>query len=193
MARVLQNAQFHAAPIAVPMPGSWDAAAQAAYEQGLSEGFAKGHIEGRVAGRSELTLVADRVVHAATACFDDIRVLHSDLVERVVELAELYVQTVVRHMPDDTVAGLLQRIEEALAAVEPGMLELQVEAEHVEAMAALFAVHESGSVITVVAGRNLAPGEYRVRSEWAEVDGTWDRYLEAAREAIGMHLAERAE
>lgn len=196
MARVLQNAQFHTAPIAVPMPGSWDPIAQAAYEQGRADGFAQGHAagydEGFAIGRHDLTAIAERVVHAAASCFEEVRVLHADLVERVIELAELYVRTVVRHVPDQSAQGVLRRIEEALAALEPGVLELQVEASLVAEMTTLFTAHESGSVVSVVAGAGLAPGEYRVRSEWAEVEGTWERYVDAAREAVGMFLAEQA-
>lgn len=197
MARVLRDARFDGTPIAVPVPGSWDPVAQAAYEQGRADGYAHGHTvgydEGYATGRHDLAAVADRVVGAATRCFEELRVLHADLVTRVVELAELYVRAVVRHTPDAAAAGMLRRIEEALVALEPGRLELHVEAEVVEELARLFVGHDSGSVIDVVAGSGLAPGEYRVRSDWAEVEGTWDRYLEAAQEAVSLYVAERAQ
>jgi len=193
MSRVLRDPTLQTLAIEVPVPGSWDPIAQAAYEQGRADGYTHGHSigysEGFDTGRHDLSAVADRMVHAATRCFDEVRVLHADLVTRVIELADLYVRTVVRGVPDASASGMLARIEEALASLEPGALELTVRADVVAELTALFAEHERALQINVVAGE-LEMGEYRIRSEWAEVDGTWDRYVHAANEAMTMYLVE---
>lgn len=194
MARVLRDAQIETLPIAVPVPGSWDPVAQAAYEQGRADGYdhgvSVGDREGFTRGRSELDAVADRVVHAAARCHDEVRRLHTHLVERVIDLSDLYVRTVVRERPDASARGMLARIEEALGQLEPGQLELAVEPGVVDELSELFAKADHQMAVAVVPDEALAPGEYRLRTEWAEADGTWERYVEAAREAMTMYLVE---
>jgi flagellar biosynthesis/type III secretory pathway protein FliH len=194
MGRVLRDTRLDSAPIAVPAPGSWDPVAQAAYEQGrvdgYSHGLALGDREGYERGRRDLDAVADRTVQAAHRCFDEVRRLHTQLVARTIELADLYVRTVIRTAPDASAHGMLARIEEALTQLEPGELELAVEPSVLEELTALFAAADHAMPIRVTAGDGLTAGEYRIRTDWAEADGTWDRYIEAAREAMTMYVVE---
>jgi hypothetical protein len=45
-----------------------------------------------------------------------------------------------------------------------------------------------GHRIVVTSDRRLATGEFRVTSEWADAEGTFERYIAAARAAIDLHL-----
>jgi flagellar biosynthesis/type III secretory pathway protein FliH len=191
MARLLRDVVVHAAPVTVPLPGSWDAAAEQAFETGRLAGREEGFAEGHATGRQELAAIADRVVEAVARCGEQVARAHADLVERVVEVAQLYVQAVVRHVPDASALGMLARIEEALVHLEPAPFELLVPADVVDDLSALFAARDDRAAVTVVAGTALAPGEFTVRSAWSQADGTWENYLEAARNAIETYLVER--
>ena len=201
MARLLRDTVLQSAPIAVPVPGSWDPIAQAAYEQGRADGLLAGHAAGYESGyetgyttaRVELETLRDELVSAAAVCHGEIVRAHRDLVTRVIELAELYVQTVVRHVPDASAQSLLARIDEALAALEPGQLEVSVPAAVLDEVRAIFAAREQMTYVTVIAGTGLAAGEYRIRGDWADADGAWHHYVAAATEAISAYLAEQAE
>jgi hypothetical protein len=46
-----------------------------------------------------------------------------------------------------------------------------------------------GTRVKVVPDANLLPGEFRMHSEWADADGTFERYLAAARDALELHLS----
>jgi flagellar biosynthesis/type III secretory pathway protein FliH len=194
MGRVLRDPQLELAPINVPAPGAWDPVAQAAYEQGRADGYTHGYEVGRRdgfdTGRHELDRVADQIMHAATRCFDEVRLLHAELVGRLIEFCDLYVRTVVRGAPDASAVGLLARVESAIEALEPGRLELSVEPDVVEELTAMFEAADHQMEIMVVASDSVGPGEYKLRTEWAEADGSWDRYIEAAREAMTMYLVE---
>ncbi|MEZ5218318.1 MAG: hypothetical protein R2705_12765 [Ilumatobacteraceae bacterium] len=196
MARLLHDTQLDRVATPVPMPGAWDAIAQAAYEQGRADGHANGRAvgdaEGYERGRTELLTIAEGISETARACHDEIRHAHLDLVARIRELAEIYVETVVRHVPDATAESLLCRIDEALAALEPGPLELRVPEANVVDLRSIFAARDDGKLVTVVADRTLGAGEFRLRGDWADADGTWDHYRRVAHETIDAFLAEQA-
>ena len=182
MTRVLQRPAFETAPIDVPAPPSWDSVALAAFEQG----FARGECSGRDAGRRDLLFV-DGHVDRCVAAVDD---ASDALTRRVLEVAELFVTTALRHFPEARTAGLLIRLGEVLAAFDPGAIVVSVHPD--DAAAAIDAVAgrtPNGQVITVISDSGLASGEFRLHSEWAQAEGTFDRYLAAAREALELHLS----
>lgn len=195
MTRVLRSIALAEDPVALPGPGSWDTSTQAIHDQGREEGYAEGYAAGRAAGftagRDELTAIAASLREATATCIGEVRAAHRELVERIVELAELYAVTVARRLPDPSARGLLDRVAEALGVVEPAALELAVPPTDVDEVSRLLATGEDGPAIRVVGGHHLRPGEYRLRGEYAEVDGTWERYLDAAQEAISSYLADR--
>lgn len=182
MTRVLQRPSFDAAPIDVPAPPSWDSVALLAFEQG----YARGEQDGRATGRREL-LVVDGQIDRCIAAID---AASTDLTRRVLQVAELFVTTVLRHLPEARTAGLLIRLGEVLATFDPGRIVLAVHPDDVAAAAdALAARPATGQDVTVSGDPSLARGEFRLDSDWAQADGTFDRYLAAAREALELHLS----
>ncbi len=192
MSRVLREAAMAATPTALPAPGAWDPTTREVFDQGrregYDEGFGAGKEEGYRLGRDELRAIESSLRTATLSCIEQVRAAHSSLIDRVVELSELYVMTVVRDLPDAAAAGLLARMSEAMRALEPAALELAVPAGDVDDVVRLLADHPDGELLTVVAAAGLRPGEFRLRGEYADVDGCWERYLDAAREAISLYL-----
>ena len=182
MTRVLQRPSFNEAPIDVPAPPSWDSVALAAYELG----FVRGEQSGRDSGRLDLLFVDDHV-DRCLAAIDEA----SDALNRsALQVAELFVTTVLRHLPEARTAGLLVRLGEVLSAFDPGSILLSVHPDDVEAATdAVAGRPQNGQNITVTADRSLASGEFRLSSDWAQAEGTFDRYLAAAREALELHLS----
>lgn len=182
MTRVLQRPSFETAPIDVPAPPSWDSVALAAFEQG----FARGERSGRDSGRQDLLFV-DGHIDRCLAAVDE---ASDALSRRVLQVAELFVTTALRHLPEARTAGLLIRLGEVLSAFDPGAIVVAVHPEDAAAAADAIANRPpSGQTITVVSDHTLSSGEFRLGSEWAQADGTFDRYIAAAREALELHLA----
>jgi len=182
MTRVLQRPSFDEAPIDVPAPPSWDSVALAAYELG----FARGEEAGRDSGRLDLLFVDDRIENCLTA----IETASDALNRRVLEIAELFVTTTLRHLPEARTAGLLVRLGEVLNSFDPGPIQLTVHPEDIGAATDAVARRQpNGQNITVSGDRTLARGEFRLTSDWAQADGTFDRYFAAAREALELHVS----
>jgi flagellar biosynthesis/type III secretory pathway protein FliH len=182
MTRVLQRPAFGHAPIDVPAPPGWDSVALAAYEQG----YELGDRTGREAGRRDLMVIDGHIDRCLTAVAEASRAM----TQRVIEVAELLITTTLRHIPEARTAGLLVRIGEVLATFDPGPICLSVHPnDFATASDAIANRPPNGQTLTLANDHTLAPGEFRLSSEWADAEGTFERYIEAAREALEMHLA----
>ncbi|MCU1393262.1 MAG: hypothetical protein JWM34_1690 [Ilumatobacteraceae bacterium] len=182
MTRLLQRPSFEESPVDVPAPPSWDSVALAAYELG----FAKGESTGRDGGRLDQLFVDGRV----DQCLAAIDAAADEMTRRVLEVSELFVATVLRHLPEARTAGLLLRLGEVLTAFDPGSLVLSVNPDDLDAASESMARRPpNGHTVSIVGDRHLATGEFRLTSDWASADGTFDRYLDAAREALELHLS----
>jgi flagellar biosynthesis/type III secretory pathway protein FliH len=188
MSRLISLPSVGAAPVAVPVPGTWDAVATAAYEQGRREGFD----EGRALGRQELALLAEPLSTAIDLCCERIVAAHRDLARRTAELADLYATTVLRHATGEFVRGHLLRLEETLAALDEGSVEVRVPPALVDQTEQAMAHRSSKMAVLVVGDPALGDGEFRVRAEWADAEGTFERFVEAAREALALYMADEA-
>ena len=185
MTRVLQSPAFDDTAIGVPAPPAWDSVAVAAFEQG----FAQGAEAGRSAGRRDLMLGESNLRSALDECMGAIESSLHQFNQRVIEVAELFVTTALRHIPEARTTGLLVRMGEVLATFDPGTVVVSVEPDAVTEVSEAFARRPPRShSITVTADRTLATGEFRLQSEWADAEGTFQRYIEAAREAVELHL-----
>lgn len=182
MTRVLRAAGM-AAPISVPGPGAWGPVAVAAHDQG----YAQGLIDGRVQGRHDLAHLGDELRLAVTACLAAVDDARRVLLARVMDVAELMITTVLRHQPDTATLGLLVRVREALDGLDPGRIELTVHPDLVSSVEALLTA--DAMAVDVGADASLALGEFRIATEWASADATWQHYLDAAHEALAMHVA----
>ena len=182
MTRVLRAAGL-AAPIAVPGPGAWGPVALAAHDQG----YAQGLIDGRVQGRHDLAHLGDEIRLAITTCLAAVEDARRTLLGRVMDIAELMVVTVLRHQPDTTTAGLLVLVREAMDGLDPGRVALTVHPDLVTSVRELLAGEPLA--VEVGADQSLARGEFRIATEWAAADATWQHYVDAAREAVAMHVA----
>jgi len=182
MTRILQRPDFGESPVNVPAPPAWDAGALSAYEQGYAEGVQAG----RDAGRLDLLIVGGQV----DRCVDVINASSRAMNARVIEVAELFVTTALRHIPEARTAGLLVRLGEVLATFDPGPMTLALHPDDVEqATDAVQTRSTYARFVTVVSDNSLQPGEFRLSSEWADAEATFDRYLSAAREALELHLS----
>ena len=182
MTRVLRAAGM-AAPISVPGPGAWGPVAVAAHDQG----YAQGLIDGRAQGRHDMAHLGDELRLAVTTCLATVDDARRMLLTRVMDIAELMITTVLRHQPDTTTAGLLVRVREALDGLDPGRVELTVHPDLAPAVERLLAAE--AIAVEVGTDPSLALGEFRIATEWASADATWQHYLHAAREAVAMHVA----
>ena len=182
MTRVLRAAGL-AAPISVPGPGAWGPVAVAAHDQG----YAQGLIDGRAKGRHDLDHLHDELRDAVRACLAAVDDARRALLGRVMDIAELMVVTVLRHQPDTTTAGLLGRVREALDGLDPGKATLIVHPDLAPSVRKLLS--GDADALEVAADAALERGEFRITTEWASADATWQHYVEAAREAIAMHVA----
>jgi len=186
MTRVLRAAGM-AAPISVPGPTAWGPIAVAAHDQGYDQGYAQGLLDGRAQGRRDLSHLGDELRLAVTTCLTAIEEARRALLTRVMDVAELLVTTVLRHQPDTATAGLLVRVREALDGLDPGPTDLAVHPDLVASVTDLVA--EQGLPVTVGTDASLALGEFRITAEWASAEATWQHYVEAAREAVALHVA----
>jgi flagellar biosynthesis/type III secretory pathway protein FliH len=182
MTRVLRAAGL-AAPIAVPGPGAWGPVALAAHDQG----YAQGLMDGRAQGRHDLAHLGGELHQAVSTCLAAVEDARRALLGRVMDIAELMVVTVLRHQPDTTTAGLLVRVREALDGLDPGRVALTVHPDLVTSVRELLA----GESLAVEVGsdQSLARGEFRIATEWAGADAPAPHNLDAAREAVAMHVA----
>ncbi len=186
MTRVLRSPSIDQAPVDVPAPPAWDSVALSAYEQGFDEG---GH-HGRELGRRDLREMQSQLDAAVDRCLACMDAASKAMAARVLDVSELYVTTALRHIPETRTAGMLVRLGEVLQVFEPGSLEVSVAPDLVAELTEILAprnVH--GTRVRVVPDANLLPGEFRMHSEWADADGTFERYLAAAREALELHLS----
>lgn len=182
MTRVLRAAGL-AAPISVPGPGAWGPVAVAAHDQG----YAQGLIDGRAQGRHDMAHLGDELRLAVTTCLAAVEEARRALLTRVMDVAELMITTVLRHQPDTTTAGLVVRIREVLDGLDPGRVELTVHPALSSSVEDLLS--GDALAVDVTSDAALALGEFRVATEWASADATWQHYLDAAREAVTMHVA----
>ncbi|MGZ4804934.1 MAG: FliH/SctL family protein, partial [Ilumatobacteraceae bacterium] len=185
MTRVLHSPSIDQAPVDVPAPPAWDSVALSAYEQGFDEGGQ----HGRELGRRDLREMQSQLDAAVDRCLASMEAASKAMAARVIDVSELYVTTALRHIPDARTAGMLVRLGEVLQVFEPGSLEVSVAPDLVAELTEILAprnVH--GTRVKVAADANLLPGEFRLHSEWADADGTFERYLAAARNALELHL-----
>ena len=185
MNRILRLPDY-GAPVDVPAPSAWDPTAQAAYERGVADGRAEGHRLGRL--DAEPVLVA--IAQAVTTCAAEVASAKADLDRRILQVAEMYVSTVLRHVPDARTAGLLVRIAETIDALDAGAVVVCVCPDAVARTNDALGRLSGQPHIQVVSDAGLALGEFRIRTEWAEAEGTWDRYLAAAQAAMELYVAE---
>jgi flagellar biosynthesis/type III secretory pathway protein FliH len=158
----------------------------AAYEQGYAEG---GH-QGRELGRRDLREMEAQLLAAVDRCLAGMDAASSAMAARVLDVSELYVTTALRHIPDARTAGMLVRLGEVLQSFEPGALEVSAAPELVNELSEMLAPrNKHGMRVRVVADPDLLPGEFRLHSDWADADGTFQRYLDVARQALELHLS----
>ncbi len=190
MTRVLRTPRVGAAPVSVPSPSAWGPVAHAAFD----EGYAKGLADGRQDGRRDMSHVGDEIARALERCRAEIAAASAALSNRTVEIAELFVETVLRHRPDTATAGLLARVREALEAIDEGAIDLFVHPDLVTPVSDALAGHGVATgPVSVCPDESLALGEFRLRAGWASADATWDSYVRAARDALALFVAEAAE
>jgi flagellar biosynthesis/type III secretory pathway protein FliH len=171
----------------VPAPAAWDSAALAAYEQSFQE--ASGSSVDR--GRRDLRQMEAELADATARCLAAVEAARKLMVRRSLEIAQLFVTTTLRHLPEAGVTGMLVRLGEVLRTFEPGPLELAVSPALVGDVEAIIAArNEYGEHTVVVGDESLAPGEFRLRSEWADAEGTFERYMQAARNALEMTVVD---
>lgn len=186
MTRVIRRPHLDPAPIDVPAPPAWDSVALAAYEHGYQRGAAD--------GRLDVSALEAQLMHATERCLHAIDEATRQMAARVLEVAELFVTTTLRHLPEARTAGLMVRLGEALRQFESDPLEVAVSPGDVADV--VDAVSSRGSFATrvnVVGDPGLQPGEFHIHSEWADAEGTFDRYVAAARDALERAVAgERA-
>jgi flagellar biosynthesis/type III secretory pathway protein FliH len=131
--------------------------------------------------------LGDELRLAVTTCLAAIDDARRALLTRVMDVAELMITTVLRHQPDTTTAGLLVRIREALDGLDPGRIELTVHPAVSSSVEGLLAA--DALAVDIATDAALELGEFRIATEWAAADATWQHYVEAAREAVAMHVA----
>lgn len=177
MSRVIHRAELRHAPVDVPAPPAWDAIALSAYEAG----YARGSTE----GRTDVSAMEAQLLGAIERCVDEVHHASAQMTARVLEIAELFVTTVLRHVPEARTQGLLVRLGEVLRTFELEPLEVSVVPDSVaDVVDVLNQQPRLAGGVTVVGDPTLHPGEFRIHSEWADADGTFDRYLVLAREAM---------
>lgn len=184
MTRVLRRPSFDNIPIDVPAPPAWDSVAVSAYEQGFEEGG----VTGREEGRRDLRELDTQLLEAVDRCIASVDAATEAMAKRVLDISELFVTTALRHAPDAGTRGMLVRLGEVLRTFESGPIELSVANDLVGDLQRIIA-DRTGHVdrVTVVGDHSLVPGEFRLHSEWADADGTFDRYLRAARDAMELN------
>lgn len=177
MSRVIQGAELHHAPIDVPAPPAWDAVALSAYEAGFARGIAE--------GRTDISAMQVQLLGAIERCVDEMHLASERMTSRVLEISELFVTTVLRHLPEARTHGLLVRLGEVLRTFELEPLEVSVVPDSVaDVVEALSLQPRLAGNVSVVGDPTLHPGEFHIHSEWADADGTFDRYLALARDAL---------
>jgi flagellar biosynthesis/type III secretory pathway protein FliH len=182
MTRVIRGPELHHAPVDVPAPPAWDAVALAAYEYG----YRQGNVDGRVDVRGMEQQLGD----ATARCLIAIEQSTQQMTSRLLEIAELFVTTTLRHVPEARTAGLLVRLGEALRAFDADPLELSVSPTDVADVVDAIALRANDATrVTVMGDPTLAPGEFHIHSSWADAAGTFDRYFAAARDAMERSVA----
>lgn len=181
MTQILRGITLDRTPVDVPAPPAWDSVALAAYEQGYMEGIE--------AGRRDLGTLERQLQEAVTRCIADQHASRDQITKRVTEVAELLLTTALRHRPDARMCGLLTRVGEVLRSFEAGPLELTVAPDAVGVVARAVESRNGGPEVTVTGDRTLGAGDFRLHSAWADADGTFQRYLAAARDAVEVELA----
>lgn len=185
--RILQRPSFGPVAVEVPAPPAWDRAALAAYEQSFrDDGGSK-----LDRGRRDLHHIEGQLVAATGSCLAAIDAARTSMVRRSLEIAEEFVTTTLRHKPEVGVAGMLVRLGEVLNALEPDPLELAVTPGLVDDVEGIIATRsDHAGRITVIGDPSMAPGEFRLRSEWADAEGTFQKYMSCARAALETMVAE---
>ncbi|MCE9620944.1 MAG: hypothetical protein K8R99_01215 [Actinomycetia bacterium] len=189
MTRILQRPSLNANAVALRAPPSWDPIALSAYEQGYSEG-AGTMLE---KGRRDLHRFETEIIDATQRCLHAVETARQLMARRTLDIAELFVTTALRDIPEAGTAGMLVRLGEVLRAFEPGPIELSVATDLVGELEAIMATrNDYADRVKVVDDPTLKPGEFRLHSEWADADGTFERYISAARAALEAHPADES-
>lgn len=177
MSRVIRSAELHPAPVDVPAPPAWDATALSAYEAGHARGVAE--------GRSDVRAMEQQLRHAVERCIDAVDAASEQLATQVLDIAELFVTSVLRHVPEARTAGMLVRLGEVLRTFDTDPLEVFVAPDDVPDVAEVIAGQPKlAPRVSVVGDPMLLRGEFRLHSAWADAQGTFDRYFAAARDAV---------
>jgi flagellar biosynthesis/type III secretory pathway protein FliH len=147
---------------------------------------------GRDEGRKDLGLLAAPLSQAIDAACEQINMCHAHLSKRVAELAELFTETVLRHRPSEFTRGYLARLEETLSRIDAGSVVVYVAPSLLAQASDALTARSSTMVVQVEADDRLSEGEFRVQADWADAEGTFVRFFDAARDALALYMAEEA-
>jgi flagellar biosynthesis/type III secretory pathway protein FliH len=164
--------------------GGLPAETRALLEVELRDAFERGREvgveEGRAAAAEEVARLLREVRSALEEGLEALRGWRAEEAARVADLALRIARHVLGREPVEA-SGVIERVREALAAIDDGPLTLSVHPEHVEPVRAAL---DPASVV-VQADASLAPGEARLRGPWSSADLTFDAACEVIREALG--------
>lgn len=144
----------------------------AAREAGRAEGIR----EGRELARGELEAIAVSLRASLADGLAELRAWREEHAARTADLA----LAVARHIIGEGVRpalGTVERLREALAAIDDAPLEVLVHPGDVAVVGEALA----GEPVTVRPEPSLRPGEARVRGPWASVDLTYEAAWEVVR------------
>ena len=196
MARVMRDANVRRPPISVPPRVHGIRLAQAAYR---TRHATKGSwpapttaTAGRPAKARDDRPTADPRSATRRASPRSVR-RHAELVDHARRTGRS-----LRHGPSSAIcptprhAGLLARVERGLAAARTGGDRARRPSNRGRrrAHAAVRRSDEAAVDHRRRARRTRRPASSGCATEWAEADGTWDRYVDAAHEAMPMYLVE---
>ncbi len=185
MSRVLRRPAVvgHARRLEVPSPGAVPVELRALLEAERAEAFERGRAagleEGRAAAAGEVVRLLEGIRAALQEGIEALDRWRGSEADRVVDLALRIVRHVLGREPVET-AWLIERVREALAAIDDAPLELSVHPEHVGPL------REALSDVTVRGDTSLAPGEARLRGPWSSAELTFDAACEAISEALAQ-------
>ncbi len=186
MSRVLRRPAVvgHARRLEVPGPGAMPEEVRALLEAERGEAFEQGRAagleEGRAAAAAEVGRLLEQIRAALQEGLEALDRWRASEADRVVDLALRIARHVLGREPVET-ARLIERIREALAAIDDAPLELSVHPGQVEPL------REALSGVTVRGDPSLAPGEARLAGPWSSADLTFEAACEVIREALASH------
>ncbi len=183
MSKVLRRPAVvgHARRLEVPGPGAMPEEVRVLLEAERGEAFEQGRRagleEGRAAAAAEVGRLLEQIRAALQEGLEALDRWRASEADRVVELALRIVRHVLGREPVET-ARLIERVREALAAIDDAPLELSVHPGQVEPLG------EALSEVTVRGDPSLAPGEARLVGPWSSADLTFEAACEVIREAL---------